>query len=198
MTLDAGSFFSYPQRFEGDAREVFLKGEGYFEVTHKVHRPFIVHADDAIIQVLGTKFNVRAWPQAKKVKVAVAEGKVSLGSEVDSDEGAVVIEKGQLSVLTAKGKPSQPVGVNIDDHLAWMNDEMIFEDAPLHDVLYQLERWYDLQFVLADSSIAAEHINVHIHKKSIDDILELISALTDLRHQREGSIIRLWSEGRHE
>jgi ferric-dicitrate binding protein FerR (iron transport regulator) len=183
ITLDAGSLFQYPPEFKGKAREVFLTGEGYFNVTPDEKKPFIVHANNAVIKVIGTRFNVRAWQHNKRVRVAVAEGKVSLRSEKAADEEAVVISEGQLSTLPEEGRPSEPGNVDVKKHLGWINREVFFEDTPLHEILYQLERWYDLRFILEDDSIASDRLTVHIQNKPIEDILELITTLTKQKYE---------------
>jgi transmembrane sensor len=190
ITLDAGSFFQYPPEFKEKTREVFLAGEGYFNVAPDGKKPFIVHANNAVIKVLGTSFNVRAWQHNRRVRVTVAEGKVSLKSEKAADEEAVVILEGQLSTLPEKGRPSEPGNVDVRKHLGWINREVFFDDTPFHEILYQLERWYDLHFILEDDSIASDRLTVHIQNKPVEDILELITTLTKQRYERiDGTVI---------
>ena len=188
IRLDAGSVLRYPEAFAGDERTVLLSGEGYFEVAPHAEKPFVVHADHAVVEVLGTRFNVRAWQAEQRVTVAVAEGKVSLGAEGKEQE-VVEIAKGQMSTLPKNGLPFEPHPVDVDEHLGWMRQEAFFDSVPLHEILYQLERWYDVRFILEDTSIAAEQLTLHIQAQSLDDVLELISALTDLDYQRlDGSV----------
>ena len=191
VMLDAGSSFSFSKEFAGNTREVFLEGEGFFKVNSNSEKPFVVYANNAIVKVLGTKFNVRAWQQNKRVKVAVAEGKVSLRNEKKSISHEVVLTKGQLSTLEENGTPSKPISIDIQKYIGWMNKEIIFNDAPLHEILFQVERWYNVKFELNDRAIAYEHLTLHIQKKPLNDILELISALTDLKYKRKGKIVYL-------
>ncbi len=191
ITLDAGSSLKYPESFEGDTREVFLNGEGFFEVKSNPQKPFIIHANNANVQVLGTKFNIRAWNEFKKVQVSVAEGKVSLNAENGKSENAVILTRGFSSILIESGVPSEPQQDDIEKYLGWMHNEVVFENTPLSEILFQLERWHDLQFILEDSSIASERLTVHIKEQSIKDILDLITALTDLHSVYDGKTIRL-------
>ena len=108
VILDSGTTFKYPETFKNETREVFLSGEAYFEVSRSRERPFIVHAEHAIIKVLGTKFSIRAWENTKKVKVAVADGKVKLLSDEANLETGVLISTGQMSILPKNGQPSIP------------------------------------------------------------------------------------------
>lgn len=190
VLLDAGSSFKYPREFDSEKREVYLEGEAYFDVSSEPGNPFIVYVHDAQIRVLGTKFNIRGWGAEKDVRVVVEEGSVSLKS-IESIEGdSVVIGEGQLSILSPSRPPTEPRSVDVSKYLGWMHDEIFFEDTPLLDILAQLERWYDLEFVLPDSSIGSERLSIHIRKKSLDDILDLLSALTGLSYSRHGKIIQ--------
>ncbi len=194
IVLDAGSTLKYPERFDNDNREVFLNGEGFFEVTPNPEKPFFVHAGDALVQVLGTKFNVRAWQKYKRVQVAVAGGKVSLNSVNGAIKDEVILTSGLSSIVPENGMPSQPQMIDIEKHLGWMHNEVIFDNTPLHVILFQLERWYDLQFELADSSYGKEHLTLHIQSTSIKDILELIATLTDLQYVYSGNTVRFDSK----
>ena len=190
IRLDSGSTLQYPETFSGDNRTVSLNGEGYFEVAYHAEKPFVIYANQAVVKVLGTQFNVRAWRSEQRIIVAVAEGKVSLGPEGRGQE-AVEIVMGQTSTLPENGPPSEPRSVDIEKHLGWMHHEAFFDSAPLHEILYQLERWYNVRFVLEDTSIAAEQLTLHIQAQSLDDVLELIAALTDLDYQRIDGSVRL-------
>jgi len=191
VTLDAGSIFNYPKKFDNDVREVHLIGEGFFEVANNPQKPFIVNAGLAVIQVLGTKFDVEAWEHDQTVHVAVVEGKVTLRSNERSSERTVIITDGMSSTLRKNGLPSEPESIDIEKQIGWIQNRIIIDDAPLNKILYHLERWYDIQFVLADSTVGEEHVTVNIQKKSVEDILELISALTGLDYKRQDNIIYL-------
>lgn len=193
IRLDAGSTLQYPAEFSDDNRTVLLNGEGYFEVTSNVDKPFVIHANEAVVKVLGTKFNVRAWEPEQRVSVAVTEGKVALGAEGKTQE-AVEIVKGQMSTLLQNGRPTAPHSIDIDKQLGWMQREAFFDNVPLHEILYQLERWYNIQFILEDTSIAAEQLTLHIQAHSLEDALELISGLTGLEYQRSDDSVRLRSK----
>jgi transmembrane sensor len=190
VTLDAGSRLAYPKEFETEVREVILEGEGFFEIAPDTERPFTVHAYNARVRVLGTKFNIRAWESSQGIVVSVTEGKVFLESSVDVSNAGVVLTQGQMSILKDNGIPSEPVDVDAEEYLGWMHNEIVFHDAPLGEVLRQLERWYGLHFLLSDPSLADERVSVHIRQTSVDDILELVSALSGCPFIRQGQTVR--------
>lgn len=191
VSLDAGSSFSYPAEFAAKTREVILDGEGYFEVASDESKPFIVQAGDAVIQVLGTKFSVRNWQLDRSVRVVVAEGKVGLRSTEDRLKDAVVITGGQVAVMLEGGAIQPPESVDIDKYLGWLNQDIRFDDETLAEILFHLERWYDVKFELANSAIASERLTLSTQKKSIETILEMIAVLTDLSYRRSGKTIFL-------
>jgi ferric-dicitrate binding protein FerR (iron transport regulator) len=191
VILDAGTTLRYAEKFGRGTREVFLDGEGFFEVMADTDRPFIIHASDALIQVLGTKFNVRAWEPDYRVQVAVSEGQVSLRPALSSTAEAVVINKGEGSMMPVNGQPTEPVEIDVEEKLGWMKNEIIFRNVALREVLFQIERWYDLSIELAVPAVAAERVTVHLSRSSMEDVLELISVLSGLPYNREGRTIQL-------
>ncbi len=194
VTLDAGSRLAYPKEFETEVREVVLEGEGFFEIAPDTERPFIVRAYNARVRVLGTQFNIRAWESSQGIVVSVTEGKVFLESSADVSNEGVVLTQGQMSILKDDGIPSEPVDVDAEKYLGWMHNEIVFQDTPLGDVLRQLERWYGLHFILSDPCLADERVSVHIRKTSVDDILELVSALSGRPFIRQGQTVRFLDE----
>jgi ferric-dicitrate binding protein FerR (iron transport regulator) len=194
VILDSGTHFRYPLKFKKKIREVFLNGEGYFEVHSNVYKPFVVRANKAIIKVVGTKFNVRAWKDTQKVKVAVTEGKVSLNSEGAKDDDKVIIIKGHLSVLPDNGKPSKPYQGDLNKELSWINREMAFENVPLAEVLKQLERWYGIKFNIADDISDLNSLTVFLQNESLGNILKLLVAITGLKYRLDGNIVCIEKE----
>jgi transmembrane sensor len=191
VILDAGSTLRHPEQFADNSREVYLDGEGYFEVVGNAEWPFIVHAGNARIGVLGTKFNVRAWEVDQRVQVAVAEGSVALNAASAGTDNGVVIHRGQGSTLPVNGLPTIPIDVVIEEELGWMNNRAVFNDVPLGEVLFQIERWYNLEFDLEVPDIANERVTVYLQQNSVKDILELVSSLIDMPYKRIGNVVRI-------
>lgn len=179
--LDAGSKITYPNKFDNESREVILNGEAYFEVAHNPEKPFIVHAKNARVEVLGTKFNIRAWEESNKVNVAVVQGKVSLEPEKNISNEKVFLTKGLASSISEIGKLSIPQKVDIEKELGWMHNEISFQNASLVEVLSQIKRWYKIDFTISDSVPKDEQLTIHIKNNSIEDITEMLSVLTDYK-----------------
>ncbi len=181
--LDAGSNLRYPDTFADDTRSVFLSGEAYFDVAYDLSKPFLVQAEHGHITVTGTAFNVRAWPNEQKTIVAVAEGQVVLAAKEDASS-AVSINPGHTSSVAVNGSPSTPRPTDVLRHAAWMQRKVYFDGVPLRDILSQLERWYKVQCITNNTSIAQELLTVQLDGHSLDDALHLITTLTDLQYER--------------
>ena len=192
--LDSGSVFSFPQKFSRENRKVYLNGEAYFKVPLEKKRAFWVYANHAVIKVMGTEFNVRAWNRTQKVKVAVANGKVTLGLKKSDSRSEILISKGQFSVLPEKGKPSEPISDDIDKHLGWINRDVVFDNTTLQEVLNQLERWHDVCFVVDKNISVYSKITVHIQNLPIRTLVELIADIMRLKYKIEDRSVYLYSE----
>ena len=192
ITFDVGSSFEYPKDFPSETtREVTLKGEAYFEVARDVNHPFIVHANGGRIEVLGTKFNVRAWGAGQPVVVAVQEGRVAFQSENNrNDENIVVLMDHTISKLMQGASPSPPEAADISKYLSWMKREVYFRDTPVPEVLGQLERWYHVTIRSTDSTFLKSNITVFIENKPLVENLRLIAVTMNVRFEQEGEIVR--------
>ena len=129
IILDAGTKLTYPDKFIGNSREVYLSGEAFFEIITNPAKPFIVYANQAAIEVVGTKFNIRAWQQELKMTVTVSEGKVLLHPEIRKNEKSVSLIEGHASTLPLNGQPTLPRLVDVAKSTGWMKNEIFFENA---------------------------------------------------------------------
>jgi transmembrane sensor len=193
VTLDAGSSFSYPNQFTAATREVSLYGEGYFEVAPDASKPFIVRTDHAVVQVLGTKFSVRSWELDRAVRVAVAEGRVALRPARTSENEAVIIAGGQVAAVRENGTIQAPQDADLSKYLGWLDHNLGFDNASLEEILFHLERWYAVKFVLTGPILTKERLSLHTQQKSIESIMEMITLLTDLNYKIDDRTVHLFA-----
>ncbi len=179
VILDAGSQLKYPETFRGKSRKVFLRGEAFFQVTPDKSAPFIVSTEYSQIEVLGTSFNVRTWGSGGSVEVAVQEGHVRFGHVGKHEGNRVLLRAHQASSLLEGGTPSVPMEVDIEKQLAWMRDEVFFENAALGEVFDRLRRWYNVEVIAVDSTLLQERLTLHLSKSSIENSINLVAGLTD-------------------
>lgn len=192
VKLNSKTVLRVPGNYE-ERREVYLSGEAYFEVKQFKNLKFIVRTNEATVEVLGTKFNVRAYPEDKKVKVFVSEGKVALypnstARDNNSSVNGVILQKGQMA-YAYDGKVTAPQVVDPKYELAWFEGEMRFNNTPLSEVIKYLERKYNVKCAVSDSSILRLKFTGSFKSERIDEILSIISLALKLRCDHSDSLV---------
>lgn len=144
--LNASSKIEFPAHFEGNLREVSIRGEAYFEVAHNKQKPFIVHADGQQVKVLGTHFNVRDYQEETFNAVTLLEGAVEVASK---DYKPVRLKPADQFVQQHDHSiPSVQVLSNPESVIAWKNGDFYFEDANAETIVKELERWYPVSIAI--------------------------------------------------
>jgi len=166
--LNAASELIYPDYFQGRERQVVLKGEAYFEVAKDTERPFYVRIGDMKISVLGTSFNVSAYPGSER-RTTLVEGKVA----IDWKQQHVEILPGQQAVET--GERLEIARVNVANYMGWKERRFVYEDKLLGEVLEELERWYDVEIFVLNDGIRKLHLTANLPKyENMDQVLRII------------------------
>jgi len=189
VVLGAASTLRYPERFGDGARDVYLTGEGYFEVVHDTAHPFRVHAAHATAEDVGTAFGVFAYAGDSTVRVVVAEGSVALGATSAPHAPQTLLTPGQLGSLGTRGDVPTVKHVNVGAYLAFTQGRLAFDETPLPDVVAQLGRWYGTPFRLADSSLARKTLTASFTTESLADVLSALGPVLDVRFERVGDSV---------
>ncbi len=203
IMLNVESRMRLPADFGRRDRTVYLEGEAYFTVQHDSTRPFRVVAANAVTEDLGTEFAVRAYPGGPEVRVVVARGTVALRPAHGPITGTVgtvgtvgaVLSRGDLGRLDTAGVVTVRSGVRVGGYLAWTEGRLEFHNAPLWEVVPQLERWYDLDIRLADSGLAARPLTASLKTESADEMLRLLEASLDVRLEQDGRRVTFHARG---
>jgi hypothetical protein len=145
VSLNSRTELRYPVHFSADLREVYLEGEAYFEVE-KDGRPFVVHAGGLDVRVLGTEFNVNTQT-AGTVKTVLVTGSV----EIVSGGETVRLSPNQLATYH-DGKFSVE-RVDVTPHVAWKDDNFVFDKERLEDIMETLSLWYDMEVIYENEGV---------------------------------------------
>ena len=140
--LNAASTLKYPSHFEQHSRVVEISGEAYFSIKADKSRPFQVISNGQIIEVLGTEFNIDAYPDEHITRTTLVEGRIQVATD---DRQGTILKPGEQAISEA-GKITVE-DVEVDPHIAWIQGIFYFKKSPLKAVLGQLARWYDVQVV---------------------------------------------------
>jgi hypothetical protein len=191
--LNAGSRMAFPTKFKGNKREVFLEGEGYFEVAHNQKLPFFVNTAEIAIKVLGTKFDISAYRSDKLIETVLIEGKVSI-----SEQSTLAFIKNE-SILMPNQKASfdrndRSIVVkdepNVDYAIAWTKECFKFYRQSINDVLNKLQRYYNVQFILSPGFHTENLITGELYlKDSIEQIMKSLDVVVGLQYRIVGNQI---------
>jgi transmembrane sensor len=175
VVLGPESAIEYALTYGQQGRDVELRGEAAFEVVHDAAHPFEVRTAYATVRDLGTRFVVRALPAAPAVEVAVAEGSVALGARQASAPVAT-LGRGDWGQVSPSGILASRHDVSLEPYFGWTEGRLVFEAADLASVVAELNRWYDVDIVLADSAAGRLRLTATFHDQPITEVLSSIQA----------------------
>ena len=185
VKLNAGSKLIFPKLFEGDTREVTLEGEAFFEVARNENKPFVVRSGDLVTTVLGTSFNVKAYPEDPEIAVAVATGKVKV--ETVSSGGEAKPQFLTPNMVASYNLTAQKINIssynNISNLLAWREGVLQFDAVPFTEVASTLERWYGVTVTLENENIGQCLIVGTFKNKSLARVMQVLKHAIDIEYQ---------------
>lgn len=195
IILKSGSHLIYPERFEGQVRKIWLSGECYASVTRKENQPFILSTGTTEIRVLGTEFNVKAYPEDSEAEVALVRGSVIVDRQttpgtvqsismapgnvvkIDRSNGEMRINEFDVAPYTAEGKKE---------------DAFIFLNQRFCDIVSELSRRMNVDILLSDEQIGARRFySYFVNGESLDDMLKIFNSDGSMEIIREGKIIKI-------
>lgn len=196
--LNADSRLQLLPGYGADARDVALQGEAYFVVRHDATRPFRVHTSGAVSEDLGTEFDVRAYADDPDERVLVTAGRVAVrpvagrraGAPAQADT-AVTLGRGQMGRVDRAGRLSVIRDADATSTLAWREGRLKFDGRPLREVVPELERWYDLDITLEDTTLADVPVKLVLSRHSVDAALAIVAGVVDARYVRDGRHVSL-------
>ena len=190
VCLNSGSKLIFPSEFKGKTRKVELIGEAFFEVTPNTAKPFIVKTADIDIKVLGTAFNIQAYPKAKEISTTLVHGKV-------------VLERGFKGVMNqiADLKPSDRAVFKLNDKvitiskeedldkfIAWKDGKLVFFNDPIEEVANKLGNWYNVTVTINNLSIKRYRFTATFTDEPIEKVLELLSKSSPIKYQSKKEV----------
>lgn len=169
--LNSDTELRFPAEFAGDVRMVHLKGEAYFEVSHRAEHPFLVEMESSKVQVLGTSFNLRTYEDEKEIAATLVEGKVCFLAE---GKEKLNLLPGEQAVLDDEGHLSKHE-VDPYFYIAWKDGNFIFRKQPLEEVMQIIARWYDVEVHFMDDSLKKLSFSGNV--KRYDDFSKIVQML---------------------
>ncbi len=206
--LNAGSRLTYDKDFGQQTREVMLEGEGYFDVVKMTDRPFIIHTSNINIKVLGTVFNVKAYPEDKQTETSLIRGRIEVTIKnrpndkiILSPSEKLVVENEPLGIAPERGLPDRILPsisthklkyINADSAVAeteWIYDKLVFNDESFEDLAVRMQRWYGVQIEITDPVLKEMRLTGNFEKETILQALEALKFSIPFNYEMSGAKI---------
>lgn len=184
--LNAGSSLHYPVKFNGNKRGVKLTGEGYFEVAQNEDHPFVVEAEGMEIKVLGTHFNVEAYPEENTVSTTLASGAI----KVVKNSKTKLLAPGEQAVLNKREKKLVVKKVNVKQILAWKNAMFYFNNTNIQEIMKKISRWYNVKTKYEAQDLKNKNFSGVISRyKDVGALLKRMELTGTIDFKIEGKVI---------
>jgi transmembrane sensor len=185
VQLNSGSRLVFPAEFVGDIREVFLKGEGYFEVSKNERKPFIVKTEFFDIKVLGTVFNISAYEDEKTATTVLAEGSVLINQKnklFGFTENR--LKPGEGYFYSSSTHTSEIRNVDLSEFLSWKDGIYLFKDQPLINIVGRINRYYKKETIVEGEGLANTLISGKlVLSDSIEVVIRYLAKTSEARFE---------------
>ncbi len=187
--LSSASKLRYPVHFSEKERKVELTGEAYFEVKSSYSTttarkiPFIVSSRNQQVEVLGTQFNVSAYPDDIAIKTALIEGsvKVSLAGSIAGSD--ILLKPGQMSMTSANSSKINVVDIDVNDIKAWKEGYFIFNNENIVDIMQKLSKWYGFKVEYKGDMSGLAFQGNYLRSRNLSHLLETIEMTNKVKFE---------------
>jgi len=181
--LNAASTLEFAESFGKGERKVVLTGEAFFDVKRADQMPFIIYTGNVSTEVLGTAFNIKAYPDMEKITVAVRQGKVKVNY---ADQQAALLTMGQQVSIGVRDNLLKQKKVNRGEMASWQDGELVYDDDSIGDIVADLKRVYDVEITVEDPAIGNLRVSTAFKRQNgVKKAMEVLSELADVELVQE-------------
>jgi len=193
LWLNAESEIAYKVPFVRKNRQVKLSGEAYFDVKNTGKIPFTVKSGNSEITVLGTQFNVKAYPGEEQIEVALKEGSIRFAAQNghSNDAGTDMVPNDYLAFNRSSGEFTLE-NKNIDRYISWHQNILIFDNTPMAELVRLIERWYGVSIEIVDDEIKRYHLNGTLEDETLRDVMEILQMTLKISYEIDNKEIRIY------
>lgn len=182
--LNAESVLRFPESFKGNHRALEFSGEAYFDVAKDPSKPFIIQTAKTKVQVLGTRFNLRAFAKESSTSVVVEEGKVRFSEK--SGQQQAILTANNMGVFEDSSSPIiKAQKVEVGKYIAWKNNELLLDNLTIEEIAQILERWYNVEIKVSTAELAKERYTGNFNNPSLKQVLESMSFAVKFDYRQE-------------
>ncbi len=185
VNLNSGSKLIFPTQFEGKTRKVELVGEAFFDVTPNPAKPFIVKTSAINVKVLGTAFDLQAYPGTNKISTTLVHGKIVLEREADgiSKQVAELKPSDRAVYKTDEKVINVSVEEDLDKFIAWKEGKLVFFNDPIENVAEKLGNWYNVTVKICNNELKRYRFTATFTDEPIEQVLDLLSKSSPIKYQ---------------
>jgi len=185
VNLNSGSKLIFPTEFEGKTRNVELVGEAFFEVTPNPSKPFIVKTSEINVKVLGTAFDLQAYPGTNKISTTLVHGKIVLEREVAGISKQIAeLKPSDRAIFKTDGKVINiSVEEDLDKFIAWKDGKLVFFNDPIENVAEKLGNWYNVNVKINNNELKRYRFTATFTDEPIEQVLDLLGKSSPLKYQ---------------
>jgi transmembrane sensor len=194
VQLHAGSSLTYPEAFASGNREVILTGEAFFEITKDATKPFVVRSGDVSTTVLGTSFNVQAFPH-ENTSVTVITGRVRVSGKEGSTTAPVILTPGNQAVYDHRHQAITTSEVTVEQYISWRDNIISFHNTSLEEASEKLGRWYGVTLTFENDAVKQCRISGRYKDQRLEDVLESIEYMYDIKSKVNQKSVILYGKG---
>ena len=178
--MNSETSIRYPSDFSGSERKVSLTGEAFFLVREDRQRPFTVQSGDVTTTVLGTSFNVSAFPE-NNAYITVVSGKVKVTNQLA--DAKIILTKGEQAVYNKQVGDLSKTVVDVGPYTDWRNGILHFDGITFGEAIGQMERWYNVTIQCNSSTLIDRNIRGIYEKESLENVLEDMQFMLELKYE---------------
>ena len=185
VILNRYSTLTYPKDFRRETRrEVSLQGGAYFEVAKNPSHPFVVETGEVQVEVLGTHFNIEAYPRDREVRTTLLEGSVAVSLR-DRSQRLVLAPNERAVYHKTSGRLMQEPLADAADDISWSRGQLNFRSQPLREIVRQLANAYQTDIRIADPTLAEYRLTATFDiREGLTHILDLLQAAAGFTYQK--------------
>jgi len=205
LWLNAGSKVKYADGFTNGRREVTLTGEAFFDVKHDPEHPFIIHTGRLDVKVLGTSFNIKAYPGDSTMETTLIKGKVEIDFKGDPRSN-VVLQPNEKIVIPTKKVALVPGASGVAERrqvtpdptyrtlieTSWVEDKLVFRNESFSDVTMRLERWYNIHFSFENQRFMQDKLTGYFKDQPIKNVMDALQISLGFHYRIDADTIRIW------
>ncbi len=202
--LNVSSSLKYSTGMKNGERNVYLEGEGYFDVARNDLHPFIIHTKDITVKVLGTRFNLKAY-NGESLETALLQGKVAVSLNSQPQKSLQLAPQQKLTLIRkedgeqASGEDwgefiaeVQPIQRQGETETLWQKDKLEFHNKSFSELARIMERWYGKTILIKDTSLNSNRFNGTFRREDVTRALKAVQLTADFNYKIKGDTVIIY------